>query len=251
MTFKQWILSTYPNPNAPGDGVFGPLHIITLVLCAAMVIISTILFRKRSEKAKRIFLFTLAMIILVFGIIRRITGFINKELTFNNIMYILLPRPGCAISCVLVILASIFNKKAWYNIASIVSLICAIIFFAYPGAGFINKYILFEQLYSIVTHSLFFVMSILFMTLGLTEFRYKTCWKEAIAFVIIIIYSFLEIYVLKINADPFYFMPNNEVQEIVGMGYAVYLALYMLFMFVYVNLFYLIGDRKAIFKRKK
>lgn len=251
MTFKEWICSSYANPAAPGDGVFGLLHIITLVLCAAMVVVSTILLRNKSEKAKRIFLFVLAMIILFFGIIRRIVGLCTKELNFNTIMYILLPRPGCAISCFLVILATIFNKKTWYNFSSIVGLICAIIFFAYPGAGFTNKYILFEQLYSIVTHSLFFVMSILFMTLGLTEFRYKSIWKELIAFVIILIYSFIEIYILKINADPFYFMPNNEVQEIVGMGYTLYAVLYGIFMVVYINLFYLIGDRKTVFKKHK
>ena len=76
----------------------------------------------------------------------------------------LLPRPGCAISVWLVMLAPIINKKGFYNFASIISILCAVIFFAYPGAGFLHKYILFEDLYSIITHSLFFIGSFLIVT---------------------------------------------------------------------------------------
>ena len=78
------------------------------------------------------------------------------------------------------------------------------------------------------------------MTLKFTHFNYKTMWKELIAFVVIFIYAFIEIFVLKIESDPMYFMPNSEVQEVLGMNYPTYLITYILFLIIYVGLFYLI-----------
>ena len=104
------------------------------------------------------------------------------------------------------------------------------IFFAYPSVGFTNEFILFENLYSIMTHSLFLVMSVCFITYKFTDFQYKLAKKESICFVVMMAYVFIEIYLLKIDPDPFFFLPNNEVQDILGMGYGLYLPLYILFM---------------------
>ena len=68
---------------------------------------------------------------------------------------------------------------------------------------------------------------------------------------VILGYTFLEIYALKIEADPMYFMPGNDVMEIFGVTYPVYLVIYILFIIIYVNAFYLIDDRKNIFKKRK
>ena len=249
MKFIDWLYSSYPNPHV--DGQFGLLHIITLVLCVALIVSSTLLLRNRSEKAKRITLFILVAIIFLFGLARRIINLCKTtDYEIKNILRILLPRPGCAISCWLVILATIINKKFFYNFASIVGIICGIIFFCYPGAGFNNQFILFENLYSIVTHSLFLVVSICFITFKFTDFRYKTIWKELICLAVLITYAFLEMKVLKIESDPFYFMPNNDIQDIVGFAYELFLPLYLIFIILYFNVFYLINDRKNVFKKK-
>ena len=63
-------------------------------------------------------------------------------------------------------------------------------------------------------------------------------------------YALLEIYALKIESDPLYFMPGNDVMDIFGVSYGAYLAIYIIFMLVYINAFYLIGDRKNVFKRR-
>ena len=60
----------------------------------------------------------------------------------------------------------------------------------------------------------------------------------------------ITIYVLKIENDPLYFMPNGDIQDILSVTYPIYLAIYITFMTIYINLFYLIGDRKTVFKRK-
>ena len=249
MSFKEWLFSLYPNPHI--DGQYGLLHIITMVFIAALVVVSTLLLKKKSEKTKRIFLCILAAIILTFEIARRVINFCKgSDFTVNSVLHILLPRPGCAISCWLVILAVIINKKFFYNFASIISIICAAIFFAYPGVGFNNEYILFENLYSIITHSLFFAVSICFITLNFTDFKYKDAWKELICLAVMIIYVWFESQILKIEADPFYCLPGNDIQEIVSLAYGAFITIYLIFVTLYFNLFYLIGDRKNVFKKR-
>ena len=250
MNFIDWINSAYPNPHI--DGQYGLLHIITMLLIAAVIITSTLLLKNKSEKNKRIFLIIIACIILFFEIARRVINFCKTtDYSFNNILRILLPRPGCAISCWLVIISVFVNKKFFYNFTSIIGLLCAVIFFAYPGVGFNNQFILFENLYSIVTHSLFLIASICLITLKFTDFKYKNIWKELVCLAVMLVYIFLEIYVLKIESDPFYFMPGNDIQEIVGFAYEIFLLIYLAFVAIYFNLFYLIGDRKNLFKKKK
>ena len=68
---------------------------------------------------------------------------------------------------------------------------------------------------------------------------------------VILGYTFLEIFVLKIESDPMYFMPGNDITEILNIPYAGFLVLYILFMIIYINAFYLIDGRKNIFKKRK
>lgn len=245
MTFKEWLYSSYENPHI--NGQWGWLHITTLVLCIAIIVAIALLFKNKSQKSKRIVLFVIAGLILFFELARRvITLTQSSSYTFNQILWILLPRPWCAISCWLFMISTLVNKKSLYNLVSITGLLCTLIFFAYPGVGFNNQYILFENLYSIVTHSLVLIGSITLITLKFAKFEYKTIWKELIGLALIFVYAFLEIYVLKIESDPLYFMPGNDIQEILGVSNGLYVALYALFIIVYWNIFYLIGDRKNV-----
>lgn len=245
MTFKEWLFSSYNNPST--NGQWGLLHILTLVFCAIAIIALTLIFRKKSTKAKRIVLFVLAGILLCFEITRRVVNLCKIQegtATLNSILNILLPRPWCAISCWAIILSVFINKKYFYNFTSISALLCAIIFFAYPGVGFNNKFLLFENVYSIITHSLLLISSICLITLNFTKFEYKKIWQEGICYGAVLIYAFIEIFILKIESDPLYFMPNGDIQEMFNFDYLTYLLIYIAFMFIYVNLFYLISHRK-------
>lgn len=256
MTFKEWIFSSYPNPEI--NGQWGLLHIATLVVCITAIVVIALLLKNKSEKAKRIVLWVLVSLIFMFELTRRIIGFIlMTNFHIRDVLYILLPRPWCAISCWALMISVVVNKKWLYNFASFSSLLCAIIFFAYPGVGFNNVYMLFENVYSICTHALLLITSITLITLKFTKFEYKTIWKDLICLAVVILYTFIEIYLLKIESDPMYFMPNGDVQSILGVSYPLYLTIYLVFMFVYINLFYLIGDRQNVknffakFKKEK
>jgi len=241
MSFKEWAFSSYPNPSI--NGQWGALHIIVLLACIATIVLLTLFFRKSNEKTRRIILWILVGLIFIFEISRRIINFAKMEnFTWDGFLYNFFPRPWCAISCWTLIISAIVNKKFFYNITSITALLCAVIFFAYPGAGFNNQYILFENLYSIATHSLLLVASITLITLKCTSFKYESIWKELICLAAIYLYAFFEMFVLKIEQDPLYFMPNNDIQDILG---------FIVFIFVWLNSFYFISNFKRIFSKLK
>ena len=45
---------------------------------------------------------------------------------------------------------------------------------------------------------------------------------------------------IKIASDPLYFMPNNDVQDVLGMNYGMYMAVYVLFLMLFMTSFYLV-----------
>ena len=98
MTFRDWILSNYPEGSGI-KGTWGTLHIITLLLVVG-VIIGIAFLRRKSERVRRGVIITIAALIFCFEITRRITWFINgSAYDFTSTMRTLLPRPWCAISC--------------------------------------------------------------------------------------------------------------------------------------------------------
>lgn len=239
MTFKQWLFGDIQNNSIKGQ--WGPLHISVLIGCIGIIILLTAIFRNKSTKPRKIVLYSLVSFLILLEVTRRVKNLISMtEFTWNDFLYIMLPRPFCAISSFSIIFSTFTKSTNYKNFASIISLICAVIFFAYPEAGFNNEYITFEQFYSICTHALLLIISITLITLRFTKFDYRTIWKELILFAIVYAYAFLEIYVLDIASDPLYFMPNNDVQEILGLSYGLFLATYIAFISIFVSTYYVI-----------
>lgn len=245
---KDWIFSNY---SAFGERIVQPwgiAHIITLLLAIASIICMAIFFRNKEENFKRNILKCIAIIILLFGIARRIIRLISMtNFSLNSFLNIMLPRPWCAISCCVFIVTVFVDKKFMYNISAMFGFICTLIFFAYPGVGFNKDFWVFEDLYSVATHFLLLVGSLSMITLKFTDFRYNTIWKEGIFYVITLIYSAFLI-IFKIEGDPLYYMPNNDIMKILNINYGVYLVIYILFMLLYFNIFYIINDKENIKK---
>ena len=261
MTFLEWLnIDKIDNPAQHNE--WGPLHITVVLLCIAACVGISFL-RKQSKTVKVGTIRALAACLLIFEISRRIVLFIIDKGTFAGITtlggyfenrhfwYLILPRPWCAISVWLVMIAAVVNKRVMYNIAAMNAIICAIIFFAYPSVGFNNEIIQFENLYSISTHALFLVAGVSMITLGLTDFKYvRTKWYnsaiwELLAIGLVFAYAFMLVD-QGIEANPMYFVPtgalgkSNDVQDILGMSDDVYVAVYAIFLTFYFNLFFLI-----------
>lgn len=254
MTFLDWLFEAGSFNNPYKAGQWGFLHILTLVLIVGAIVGSYFLVKYSKDKEK-----TAKTIILIFAITLSFFEFaqravyIVRRFYYNvsdmeglTLFWILIPKPWCAVACWTVVAAAFIKKKFLYNFASIQGLICTIIYFAYPGTGFNNEYIMFSNFYSIITHALLLTMSVLFIVFKYAKFEYKNIWKELICFVVVFGYGFLEIFVFKTFADPMYFMPSGDIQGILGVDYGVYLALYIGFLVVYTNVFYVISDYKTI-----
>ena len=82
------------------------------------------------------------------------------------------------------------------------ALLCSFIYFIYPGTGFNNEYIMWSNLYSIVTHALLLTTSITILTLKFADFKFKDLWKVAIGFAITYAYGAFEDLVLGLYRDP-------------------------------------------------
>ena len=258
MTFLDWLFSTDTHPrfeNPVINGRWGLLHILTMLICAALIVGFWLIVKKckNKDKARKIIIGVLAGLILLFEIVMKTVNFYNfakaGQLNVWRAFWILIPRPWCAVSCWALMISVLVNKKFFYNFASMSALLCAALFFACPGVGFNNEIILFQNLYSIVTHALLLTMSITLITLKFTDFRYKTIWKELSCFVVIYIWAIIEIFVLHFERDPFYFMPDGDIQAgIFKISYVLYIVIYVVFIALYINTFYLINDRQNVKK---
>lgn len=253
MTFTQWLFGGIDNPFKAGQ--WGPLHIGTLLTCAVLIIGFTFLVKhsKDQEKTKKIIVFSLAGAIAFFEVMIRFVYcmklyyFHQPEMNGVTLLWIILPKPWCAIAC-WSLMASIFVKKPFfYNFASLSALLCSVVFFVYPGVGYNNQQLLFENWYSILTHALLLTTSITMMVLGYTDFRYKDFWKTGLCFLLTFAYGFAEIFLLKTQTDPMYFMPGGDIQaDILHLSYGLYLFLYILVFLVFINVPYVITARKQM-----
>lgn len=261
MTFSAWLFGGIENPVT--NGRWGVLHILTLVICVACIVSFRYIVKRSAEpeKAKRRILGVLAGLIAFFEVMIRFVYFMklyyfhHPEMAGTGTLWILIPKPWCAVSCWLLIACVFVKKTFFYNFASLSGLLCSVIFFAYPGVGYNNEIILFENLYSIATHGLLLTMSVTLIVLKVTDFRYRYMGKLTVCFALTYLYGLVQIFLLKTQEDPMYFMPNGDIQaDILKISYSVYLLLYILLIVVYVNAFHLIGDRdavKAFLKRLK
>ncbi len=252
MSFIDWLFGGVNNPYV--DGRWGLLHILTLVICVGCIFGFYFIVKKAKnpEKMRSRIICTMAAAIAFFEIMIRFVRLMSlyyfQQVAFdiNTLAWVLIPRPWCAISCWLLMACVFVKKPFFYNFASLSALLCSVIFFSYPGVGYNSKYILFDNLYSIVTHALLLTMSITLIVLKFTDFRYKHMLKLVISFALTFVYALFLIYVLEIEPDPMYFMPGGDIQEdILGISYGLYLFLYCLLLVVYVNAFHLVTTIKA------
>ena len=148
MTFKQWLLSELPNPR---QSPYTTLYLISLVCIVAFVVVSTLLLKNKSQKTKRNVLLVFAVTLTVVAVVRKVVNFVKTpDEDWYKVLWILLSRPGCAISGLLAVIAVFSNKKWAYTFASLIGLLCGTAFFASPAAGFDRELIQFEEVYSIV-----------------------------------------------------------------------------------------------------
>ena len=249
MSFHDWLYSVYPE-NAVINGRFGALHIGVALLCAALCV-AIALMGNRSRRTRYGIVLALALGIALFEVTRRVINLSRGWAGFWDLVYILIPRPWCAISCWMTMTAVFTRKRVLCNFCAMNGLLCALVFFAYPSVGFNHRVILFENLYSIATHSLLLITSVSLMTLGFTDFRLESGEIAVTGALLAGVYGYASAEILlKIEKDPLYFMPGNEVQAFLGVEYGPFLVIYAVFLTVFFSSFFLVQKALDTKQRK-
>ena len=237
MSFHDW-WTNENNPSLPkSEYLFGTRHIIMLAIAVIAVVLLSILFFKKSQKAKNILLTVLVCVMLFFEVTSRIVNFaITTDFSWQNIIKILLPMHICSVAVVVIIVGYFAKNKTLINFATITGLLATVAFLLYPAVGINKTYISFTCLYSITSHVTGFVVSCLLINLGFAKFMFKDMWKTYLCFAIMFGWGVLVDFVLLPGSDYMY-LRNDPLELDLGFPYHI---LYGAILVVYIFMFYFI-----------
>lgn len=237
MSFKDW-WTNENNPALPKNQyMWSSRHIIMLCVAIGAAILLSILFFKKSEKAKWILLRIFASILLFFEIASRIVNLIIAEsYTFQSVFQIIMPLHICSVAVWVLIIGVFAKNKFLLNFACIVGLLATVAFLLFPAVGINRTYISFTCLYSITSHVTGFVVAILLMTLRIVNFAFKKIWQVLLCFIVMFGWGVLVDWVIIPGADYMY-LRNDPLELNLSFSYHI---IYVLIILFYISLFYLI-----------
>lgn len=242
----------WTNENNPGlpqsEYLYGTRHIIVLVLAIVSSILLSIIFYRKSQKAKNILLVVLVSILLFFEIASRIVNLIiETEYTWQNIFKIILPLHVCSVMVWIFIIAAFTRKQVLFDFAVIGGLLATAGFLLYPSVGLNRTYMSFTCLYSTISHSVGFVCAILLMSLGFAKFEWKNIWQPILCFAIMFGWGALVDFVILPGQNYMYLRTDPLELELSFPFHFLYLAILL----GYISLFYIGYWLIQVAKRRK
>ncbi len=238
MNIKDFFTNENNPKLAKSEYLYGTRHLIVLAIVVLLCIALTWLFLKKSQKAKQILFYAFGGILLFFEVSSRIVDLsIASDLSFLNILEILLPAHICSVMVWVFIIAIFSRKKVLLEFSVIGGILATIAFLLYPAVGLNRVYMSFTCLYSTISHMLGFVCCILLMTLGQVKFKIKECWKIYLCFAIMFAYGAVLNFLVFPGSDYMY-MINDPLE--LGLDFP-YQILYAGIIAVYIIAYYLIS----------
>lgn len=228
------------NPSLPkSEYLYNTRHIIVLVVTFALCILLTLIFYKKSERAKRILLYVIGGIFVFLEILSRVVYLsVAKEYTFQKVFEIIFPMHICPVM-VWVYIAGIFSRnKVLLNFGAVGGFIAALAFLLYPAVGLNRVHMSFNSLYSTGAHMLGFITAFLLISLGIAQFEMKKIWQTYVCFGVMFSWGALVSYVIFPVTDYMY-MVNDPLE--MDWGPIPYHVVYLLILAAYVFLFYSIS----------
>lgn len=249
MSFHDW-WTNENNPSLPkSEYLFGTRHIIVLVTVAVLTILFSLLFYKKSEKARRIVVVTLVSILLMFEIVSRVVNLcIETDYSWQNILKILLPMHICSVMVWIFIIAIFSKSKALLDFSAVGGFLATISFLLFPAVGLNRTYMSFTCIYSTVSHMIGFMCSILVIVYGFAKLEFKNIWKTYLCFTVMFCWGALLDFVIFPGSDYMYLRNNPVDFDFWGIPYQVFGVLAII---VYVALFYLVVWLCKLPARKK
>lgn len=246
MTFKDF----WTNDNNPklqkSEYLYGTRHIIVLAIVVMLSIALSLIFRKKSDKAKNILFYVFGGIFLFFEIASRVVDVIILDsYTLKSVAKELLPMHICSVMVWVFIFAIFTRKQFLINYSVIGGILATTAFLLYPAVGLNQVYMSFTCIYSTVSHMLGFVCCILLMTLGKANFKFKDIWKTFLCFVVMFSWGALLNFVIFPGSDYMY-MVNNPIENLdFGIPYQI---VYSLIIIAYTLVYYVVD---LVISRKK
>jgi len=237
MTWSDFWRNTNNPSLAKSEYLYNTRHILVLVAVALTAIALSIIFYKKSQKAKNILMYVLGSILLFFEITSRIVNLVIAEsYTLESVAKIILPMHICSVMVWVFIIAIFSRNKLLMNYSVIGGILATIAFLLYPAVGLNKVYMSFTCLYSTISHSIGFICCILLMTLGYAKFDIKKIWQPLVCFAIMFAWGALLDFVIFPISDYMYLV-NDPLEMNINFPYQV---IYGLILLVYIALYYVI-----------
>lgn len=203
----------WTNKNNPklseSEYLYGTRHIIVLAIVVLLAISLSLIFRKKSEKAKNILFYVFGGVFLFFEIASRVVNLIIADTyTLKSVAKIILPMHICSVMVWVFIFAIFTRKKFLINYSVVGGILATTAFLLYPAVGINQVYMSFTCIYSTVSHMLGFVCCILLMTLGRATFRFEDIWKTFLCFAVMFLWGVLLDFVIFPGSNYMYIVEN-------------------------------------------
>lgn len=237
MSFQDF----WTNENNPklskSEYLYNTRHIIVLAIVVLLSIILSVIFYKKSEKAKNILFYVFGGVFLFFEIASRVVNLIIADTyTWESVAKIILPMHICSVM-VWVFIVAIFSKKQFLiNYSVVGGILATTAFLLYPAVGLNRVYMSFTCIYSTVSHMLGFVCCVLLMTLGRAKFSFKDIWQTFLCFAVMFVWGALLNFVIFPGSDYMY-MVNDPLELNIKMPYQI---LYALIIVAYTCVYYVV-----------
>lgn len=216
MTLVDWILGRGIVKLPQSEYLYKTKHIVTLILVAITAISLAVAFRK-NKKGQKITLHTIIGIMLFFEIISRVVNLIKlDEVTFTSLYKVIMPCHFCSIVVITLLIGFYTKWQPLRNGSIVAGFLATTVFLLYPSVGFNTNIITLSQAYSIISHSLGFIVCVLMVTYKEVDFSMNKIHHTLIYFGAAILYMlFLNMVLLK-GSNYGYFM-EDELGLDVGM----------------------------------
>lgn len=238
MTFHDF-WTNENNPSLPkSEYLYNTRHILVLVGILIACVVLTLIFYKKSDRAKNILFYVFGSILLFFEILSRIVNLIiTTDYSLKNIFKIITPMHICSVMVWVFIVAIFSRKKTLMEYSVIGGFLATIAFLVYPTVGLNRTYMSFTCIYSTFSHALGFVTVILMMTLGRVHFEFKDIWKIYLCFVIMFLWGVLLDFVILPGSN-YMFIVIDPLELNINFPYQV---LYGIILILYVLIYYVIS----------
>jgi len=250
MSFIDWLFGQGNSALPTSEYLYGTRHLIVLGVVVFAIVALTLLLRKKDEKTKLKLLTVSAWIFLFWEISTRIINLIKTtDCSFLSILEIILPMHICSVMVWVFIVAG-FTKKQWLiNFAVIGGLLATVSYLLYPAVGLNMKYITFDALYSIFSHSLGCVVCVCSLTLGIVKFEKRYIWTTFLCFGVMFLWgTILNLFIFP--GANFMYLCQNPLGFDTIIPYQIVFAIAFV---VYISTFYLVAEiaRKHRVKKAK